>query len=130
MTTEQQRFAGDRYQRLAQGAAILENDPAVLDAPFPFNGSGLRAFIAAIVAQRILDDLSDCDANLVSMLLLLDFPFVSRRTAWYSQDVLPDEESERRRIGNGRPVSEKAVAKALVAAVEVANATIPIPSAG
>jgi hypothetical protein len=130
MTTDQQRFAGDRYQRLAQGAAILADDPAVLDAPFPFNRSGLRAFIAAIVAQGILDDLSDGDANLVSMLLLVEFPFVPRRASRHIQDEFHDAESERRRIGDGRPVNEVAVAEALAAAVEVANAIIPIPSVG
>lgn len=127
MTTDQHRFSGDRYQRLAQGAAILADDPAVVEAPFPFNGCGLRAFITAIVEHRILDDLTDYDANLVSMLLLLDFPFLPRRPSWRLQDEVPADQGERRRHTSGQPVNEQAVAEALTAALEVANTIIPIP---
>jgi hypothetical protein len=128
MTFDQQRFAGNRYERLAQAASVLADDPAVVDAPFPFDGSGLRAFVAGIVEQRLLDGLSGRDADLVSMVLLLYFPFVPRCAAWELPGDI-DQESESRRGQGGRFDDETAVAAALNAALDVANAAIPVPTA-
>lgn len=67
------RFAGDRYARLRQAAAVAADDPAVADAPPPLDPAGLTACIDRIVEQRALDGLSGSDADWVSMALLLDF---------------------------------------------------------
>jgi hypothetical protein len=69
-----QRFAGDRYQRLRQAATVAADDPAVTSAPFPFDAEGLSSFVERIAARRLLDALSDRDADWVSMILTLDFP--------------------------------------------------------
>jgi hypothetical protein len=69
-----QRFVGDRYQRLRQAATVAAGDPAVTSAPYPFDAEGLSSFVERIAARRLLDALSDRDADWVSMILMLDFP--------------------------------------------------------
>lgn len=116
MTHSESRFKGDRYQRLIQGAAVLSADPAVREGSFPFNSNGLHTFVSAIVARRILDDLSERDADLVAMMLLLDFHLGPDQMVWRINDVLSTD-SEQRRGGD-----KHAVAAALAAAHEVATA--------
>jgi hypothetical protein len=73
MTESNVLFTGDRYQRLFQGMAVLAKDPAVAEGAFPFNSEGLAFFITAIAEQEILHGLTERDADIVTMLLLLDF---------------------------------------------------------
>jgi hypothetical protein len=70
---QQERFAGDRYHRLRQGAEVLALDPAVIDASFPFNSDGLHHFATAVIKRQLLDHLSEPNADMVTMLLLLDY---------------------------------------------------------
>ena len=75
------RFTGDRYQRLRQGAEVLAQDPALADGAFPFNGDGLSPFVTTITEQRLFDCLSERDADVVTMLLLLDYHQGPRQVA-------------------------------------------------
>ena len=73
MTDGVQRFTGDRYDRLAQGAAVLAADPAVNESSYPFDSAGLHALVATISECGLLDHLDDHTCNTVVALFLLDF---------------------------------------------------------
>lgn len=115
------RFTGDRYQRLAQGAAVLAADPSLATAAAdPFNSAGLRGFTAACQRERVLDGLADDDADLVAMLLLMDFSFGLVHVADCLDAVVASENVVRRR--DGRPaVDAAAAARAVAAALTIAN---------
>lgn len=67
------RFTGDRYQRLRRGADIVAHDPAVIDASPPFNSDGVLRFVRVLADRRLLDHVSERNADMVAMLILLDF---------------------------------------------------------
>lgn len=92
-TDEQGRFTGDRYERLKQATAILADDPNVRSAPVPYDSGGLRAFATTIAADRLLDGLTDRDADTVAMLTMIDFSGGLRRMAWRVADLLSDKPS-------------------------------------
>jgi hypothetical protein len=72
-TEEPGRFTGDRYERMTQAAELLASDQNIAASPFPYDPEGMRAFTATIAADRLLDDLTDHDADRVAMYSLLDF---------------------------------------------------------
>ena len=94
-----ERFIGDHYERLQQGAEVLAQDPAVREAPFPFNDDGLRAFVATVANDRLLDHLDEHEANTVVALLLVDFhrgaARVAARVRQLVRQVEPDSPSEK-----------------------------------
>lgn len=110
----ERRFSGGRYDRLRQGAEILAADPAVADAPFPFNGDGLRAFVAAVIENRIFDPLSERDSDLATMLLLLDFNSGPAQLAWNIRDWLSVRRNSRNADDTWAIVSALAVALKIV----------------
>ncbi len=67
------RFAGDRYQRFCQGAHVLATDPAVTEGAYPLNREGLLLFSAVVAERGLLDQLSEWESDLVTMMVLLDF---------------------------------------------------------
>jgi hypothetical protein len=73
----------DRYQRLTENIEILAEDKNLAAAEPPFDIKGLRAFVGSIVELRLLDGLSDKDADTVGLLSGVDFfqgpPGLSRR---------------------------------------------------
>jgi hypothetical protein len=66
-------FTGDRYERLTQATEILASDPNVMAAEFPYNSEGLRAFVGTITEGKLLDGLTEDDANTAAMLAIIDF---------------------------------------------------------
>jgi hypothetical protein len=66
-------YLPDRYDRLRKGVEILASSPNIQDNPPLVSGDGLRAFTESIAGQRVLDGLTDKDADTVSMMLSLDF---------------------------------------------------------
>lgn len=69
-----QRFAGDRYERLRRAGHTAAEDPAVADAPHPFDSTGLMTLIERITDRRLLDALLETDADWASLMVLIDFP--------------------------------------------------------
>ena len=115
MSQEATRFAGDRYQRLAQGARVLGGDPAVAAAPAPFNSASLESFVELCRRQRVLDGLSEDDADLASLLILVGFHQDLDDASAHLHYVATRESAVRR--GDGRAaVDVDAVAKAIAAA--------------
>ena len=53
-----------------------------------FGAEGLRAFTASLVDARMLDGLSEYDADTVAMLVTLDFTQGPKRMAWRLTDWL------------------------------------------
>lgn len=97
-------FSGDRYERLQQGAEVLAQDPALAEAAFPFNSEGLPSFIAAITGKRIFDHLSERHADVVTMLLLLDYHQGPCQVAARIQGVLNALDNDRPPTDNVWPV--------------------------
>jgi hypothetical protein len=57
----------DRYDRLRDAAEILASDPAVENSDSLLtNGESLRAFIHTLAEERVLDGLTEHDANTVN----------------------------------------------------------------
>jgi hypothetical protein len=79
---------GDRYDRLATATEIIANDQNIADAQPPLNGEGVRAFSAGLVEKRLLDGLSESDADTAAVMLLFDFPRGIDRMGWRIADVL------------------------------------------
>jgi hypothetical protein len=48
----------------------------------PFGAEGLRAFIGDLIDARVFDGLSECDADTVAMLVVLDFLKGPHQLAW------------------------------------------------
>ena len=84
-------FEGDRYERLRQSCEILAADDNLASGEPPYNAEGLLAFAASVEQLRLLEGLSDYDANTVSLLVCLDFIQGPRRMAWRLWDMLGDE---------------------------------------
>jgi hypothetical protein len=91
--TDQKPFEGDHYERLMKGAQLIANDENLANAPLPLNSEGLMAFAASIAEERLLDGLTDHDANTVIMLSCFDFIKGVRRMAWRITDWMSDTPS-------------------------------------
>lgn len=89
-TDEAGAFTGDRYERLRKSCAILADDENLVVA-VPYNAEGLIAFAESVAQLRLLDGLTDYDANTVALLVCLDFIQGPRRMAWRVYDLLTDE---------------------------------------
>ncbi|HKP42123.1 hypothetical protein [Mycobacterium sp.] len=111
----QWRFRGDRYERFSQGGKILADDPAIIDAQYPFDYCGLQEFIAAVVERRIFDDLSERDSDRAAAMLLIDFPMGPTQLVWRIHDSLSVP-----RRGNGYADDIWAFVAVLVAALTIA----------
>jgi hypothetical protein len=74
------KYLGDRYERLRSGSEPLASDPNMSETDSIFGAEGLRAFTTSVIDARLLDGLSEHDADTVTMLALLDF--TQDRTAW------------------------------------------------
>jgi hypothetical protein len=120
MNFEGERFAGDRYQRLQQGAAVLAADPSLASAPEPFGAGGLTAFVAACRSNRVLDGLSDDDADLLAMLLLIHFHFGLIHVLDCLDDVMAAESAVRERDSRP-PADEDAVRRSVAATLALAD---------
>ena len=75
-------YLGDRYERLRSCAEQLASDPGMVETESIFGAEGLRAYVGDLVEARILDGLSEHDANTVSMLVCLDFTKGPEHMAW------------------------------------------------
>lgn len=82
------KFEGDRYERLRQTAETWAADPAIENHEGLFNGGFVRAFATEIADAKILDGLSEKDANAAMGYLVLDCTKGPERLAWRVQDVL------------------------------------------
>jgi hypothetical protein len=99
------RYLGDRYERFRSGAEHIASDPGMVETDSIFGAEGLRAFTQSVIDARILDGLSEHDADTVTMLLILDFTQGPTRMAWRIQDWLnPDGNSVGREDDTHRPV--------------------------
>jgi hypothetical protein len=120
MTFGGERFIGNRYQRLRQGAEVLAADPLLAGAADPFNSAGLSAFIEACRREQVLDGLTDDDADIVAMLVLVNFPVGLIHVADCLDAVVATESSCRQRSGRDE-VDATAVKRAVAAALAVAE---------
>jgi hypothetical protein len=94
-------YLGDRYDRLRSGAEQLASDPGMVETDSIFGADGLRAFTHSLIDARVLDGLSEHDANTVTMLVVLDFPKGPAHMAWRIRDWLnPDGNSVGREDDN------------------------------
>ncbi|MCG7582790.1 hypothetical protein [Mycolicibacterium sp. OfavD-34-C] len=75
-------YLADRYDRLRNGAEIIASDPNVAESESMFGAEGLRAFTESVIDARLLDGLSEYDADTVSLLITLDFLRGPDRMAW------------------------------------------------
>lgn len=91
MSADQKPFEGDRYERLRQASEILAADENLLAAELPYNSEGLRAFVGGIIDDKLLDGLTDDDANWVGMLAVLDFTRGAQRMGWRVGNLLSDK---------------------------------------
>jgi len=82
---------GDRYDRLANSVAILADDDIVKAGEPPYNAEGLQAFAAGFVEKRLLDDLTEADADTVAMISLLDYTAGLQKMAWRISDICSPE---------------------------------------
>lgn len=91
--TEQEpgRFLGDRYDRMTQAADALASGTDFGEGFL--TADMLRAFANDLTAARILDGVTDHDADTVSMLVLIDFLRGPQRMAWRLTDWLSDNRS-------------------------------------
>ncbi|WCS17530.1 hypothetical protein MML61_22465 [Mycobacterium marinum] len=88
-------YLPDRYDRLKCGAAELA-DGAYFPADGFMTGEMVRAFASDLTTARVLDGLTDHDANTVILLVLLDFITGLRRMAWRVTDWLSDDRTVNR----------------------------------
>lgn len=86
----QKPFEGDRYERLRQASEILANDENIMAAEIPYNSEGLRAFVGGIIEDKLLDGLTEDDANWVGMLAALDFIRGAARMGWRVGNLLSE----------------------------------------
>lgn len=84
-------FDGDRYDRLKRSADILASDPNSAGGEPPYNADGLRAFAKSVEQLRLLDGLTEYDANTVNLLVVLDFIQGPQRMAWRIWDMHQDK---------------------------------------
>ncbi|WP_024445632.1 hypothetical protein [Mycolicibacterium iranicum] len=83
-------FEGDRYERLRQAGEVLANDENLIAADMPYDAAGLRAFIGGIIDDKLLDGLTEDDANWVGMLAVLDFTRGASRMGWRVGNLLSE----------------------------------------
>ncbi|SCX24758.1 hypothetical protein [Mycolicibacterium fluoranthenivorans] len=88
MTVTNEPFTGDRYERLKKSVDILASDPSMVGGEPPYNADGIRAFAKSVEQLRLLDGLTDYDANTVNLLVALDFMQGPERMAWRVYDML------------------------------------------
>ncbi|QZT56733.1 hypothetical protein [Mycolicibacterium austroafricanum] len=86
-TDDLKAFEGDRYERLLKSCELLAADENLVAGEPPYNAEGLIAFAKSVAQLRLLDGLSDYDANTVSLLVALDFIQGPRRMAWRIWDM-------------------------------------------
>jgi hypothetical protein len=83
----------DRYQRLTENIEILADDQNLAAAEPPFDIEGLRHFVGSIVEERLLDGLTDLDADTVGLLSGVDFFQGPPRLVWRIYSLLNAERS-------------------------------------
>lgn len=86
-TDENGAFIGDRYERLKHAAQMLASDENLVGGEPPYNSDGLRAFASSVEQLRLLDGLTEYDANTVNLLVALDFIQGPQRMAWRIWDM-------------------------------------------
>ncbi|MDW5613240.1 hypothetical protein [Mycolicibacterium sp. D5.8-2] len=91
MSADQKPFEGDRYERLSQATDILAADENMIAAELPYNAEGLRCFVGGIIADKLLDGLTEDDANWVGMLVVLDFTRGLSRMGWRVGNMLSEK---------------------------------------
>lgn len=95
------RYLGDRYERFRSACEEIASDPGMTETESIFGAEGLRAFTQIVIDARLLDGLSEHDADTASMLLVLDFTQGPERMAWRIRDWLnPDGNSVGREADN------------------------------
>jgi hypothetical protein len=82
------KYLGDRYERLRSGCETIASDDNMTATESIFGADGLRAFTQSVIGARLLDGLSEHDADTVIMLLTLDFTQGPERMAWRLTDWL------------------------------------------
>ncbi|CQD07450.1 hypothetical protein BN000_01489 [Mycobacterium europaeum] len=92
-TNEREHVTEDRYERFFQAAKVIAEDENIAAAEFPYNGECLLVFVNTIVDEKLMDGLSENDADWVGMLTLLDFCRGAPRMAWRISDLFADEPS-------------------------------------
>jgi hypothetical protein len=97
-SNERNRFLGSRYERLRQGAEILADDPAIVNASYPFDCDGLREFVAAVAEQRTLDRLSERDSDMLIGVLLLGYHRGPGHIAWHIHDWMSETPRNQRDV--------------------------------
>ena len=90
-TDDAGRFLGDRYERLRSGSETLASDPNMSETDSIYGAEGLRAFATSVIDARLLDGLSEHDADTVTMLALLDFTRGPERMAWRLTDWMSED---------------------------------------
>ena len=65
-------YLGDRYDKLRNAAETIASDPNAAESDSIFAAEGFRAFTGDLIDARVLDGLSECDADTVAMLVVLD----------------------------------------------------------
>jgi hypothetical protein len=84
-------YLPDRYDRLRSGAEIIASDPNVENADSFMNGDCLCAFIDDLADKRVLDGLTEHDADTVCLLATLDFLRGPQHMAWRIKSWLGDD---------------------------------------
>ena len=107
-------YLDDRYGKLRNAAETIASDPNVAESDSIFGAEGLRAFIGSLIDARILDGLSDDDADTVAMLVVLDFTRGPHQLGWRIHEWLNGHTLTREDEGN-----PWAVCAALASALKV-----------
>jgi len=94
------RFTGDRNERLAQAANLLADDENMVSAELPYNSEGIVALAESITELRLLEDLTEGDADWTAMLASFDFCRGLRRMAWRIGDLSSAELTTRHEPAN------------------------------
>ena len=68
-----QEYLGDQYDRLRNGCEILAADPGMIETDPIYGADGLRAFTQSLIDARMLEGLSEHDADTPMMLFTPDF---------------------------------------------------------
>lgn len=84
-------YLPNRYDRLAQGARTFISGTDFGDNFI--NGEIIEALVENLTMVRVLDGLTENDANTVSMLTILDFPRGLPHMAWRITDWLSENRS-------------------------------------
>src|ERR1700682_1935578 len=89
------------YERFRSASEQIASDPNMTETDSIFGADGLRAFATSVIDARLLDGLSEKDADTVTMLLVLDFSRGPTHMAWRVRDWLnPDGNSVGREDDN------------------------------